>query len=452
MNVRMGRCLAPFILMATLLACNLSRITVAGEVGTPAPTGQPAAVLTPGTESPRVVTPNHPGRATSSFGALGAGDLLLAYVKDSALWLWSNGSARQLTRQGAVFQPKISPDRAWIAFLRPADEFHIELWAVKVDGTAEHALVTITDLDAIGVGARDPNAVAVIPAQFDWLPNSHVLAFNTQQVFNGPGGSRLDDLHLADPEAPTGQAIQHIFLPGWGGDFAFSPDGKQVALARADTLLLSQADGSQLRELMKYDLVLTYSEYRYYALPLWSPDAVYLRVVFPPADPLAPSPQPTELWKIPLDSAPQQEGGVQALPFFDAPLIYSPDLAQITYLTQDAPSNSPRQLHLGGYDGQGDRVYASAPLLRFVAWSPDSRMIAYVIGDQQELWIGPADGSPQPYTAIPSGLVDMRWIGPTRFVATRQQSDRFTLLLADLSGQTLELDSFTAAPPEFDVR
>ncbi|MCX8114016.1 MAG: translesion DNA synthesis-associated protein ImuA, partial [Burkholderiaceae bacterium] len=60
------------------------------------------------------------------------------------------------------------------------------------------------------------------------------LAFNTQQVFDGPGLSLLDDLHLVDADSGT---ITNLFLAGWGGEFVYSPDGGQIAISRPDMLI-----------------------------------------------------------------------------------------------------------------------------------------------------------------------------------------------------------------------
>ncbi len=309
-------------------------------------------------------------------------------------------------------------------------------------------MVSIADLDTIGGGVRDANAVAVIPARFAWLPDGQRLAFNTQQVYNGPGGAWLEDLQRV---SAAGEGVQAVLLPGWGGDFAFSPDGQQVALSQTDEILISQADGGGYRSLMPYTPVLTYSEYHYYAGPHWSPDGTFLRLALPPADPLASPAQPTTLWKLPLQGSPQQEGSLQPVPFFDTPVVYSPDLSRLAYIARPDPEG-PRQLHLAAFDGQDDTAYASDPLLHFMGWSPDSRRLAYTCGDQQALWLGAAGESPQAYAAIPSGAGALRWVDADRFVVVRQQADGFTLLLGDLFGQTLAIDTFTGVPPEFDVR
>ncbi len=454
---RLSRIACLIGLAAGLLACNLTRYN-AEMVSTPgaaAPAQGLAAASTP--PAPESAAPNAPaepvqpaGLAPAQAGDLNASGVKVVYVQDGDLWLWTGGGARRISFLGQAYSPTISPDGALVAFLRPADEFHVELWAVNMDGANERRLVSIADLDAIGAGVRDPNATAILPRRFAWLQGGHGLAFDTQQVFAGPGQNLLEDLHWVD--ADTG-VIKTLFLPGQGGEFAFSPDGARVALSRTDKLLLAALDGSQPGLLMSYTPVVTYSEYHYYARPVWSPDSSFLRVAIPPADPLATPPQPTSLWRLPVDgSQPRQEGAVTTVPFQETPLVYSPDLNRIAYLrVAGEPAENRRELHLATYDGQGDFVYAAGPLLRFFGWSPDGKYLAYGLGEMQELWIGAVDAAPQSYSGAQFGAADLTWANAERFVVVQQSEQTYHLLLADLNGQVVEIAAFSGQPPVYTV-
>jgi WD40-like Beta Propeller Repeat len=249
-------------------ACNFTRYTAAtetpgasSEIPTLSHTAEPSAYPLVSAE-PSATQETEPAKPE-------AGALRVVYTKDGNLWLWQGENTRQLTSSGDAYNPNLSPDGRTVAFLRPAGDFHTELWAIDVDGANERRLVSITDLDAIGGGVRDPSAVAINPYHFAWIPGTRSLAFNTQQVFNGPGLSLLDDLNLVDADS---SAITNLFLAGWGGEFVYSPDGSQIAISRPDMVILTNADGSNYRPVLRYDPVVTYSEYRYYAAPLWSAD------------------------------------------------------------------------------------------------------------------------------------------------------------------------------------
>lgn len=444
-----SRCACLMGLAGGVLACNLTRYS-AEMVGTPgAPVSLAASTDTPGPVRAPANPPVEPAAPVPSLaGDLGAGGAKVVYVQDDDLWLWTGGNARRISFLGPVYSPLISPDGALVAFLRPADDFHMELWVVAADGANEHRLVSIADLDAIGAGVRDPNATAILPHQFTWLQGGHGLAFNTQQIFTGPGQSLLEDLHWVD--ANSGK-ITTLFPPGQGGEFIFSPDGSRVALSRTDKLLLAAPDGSPASLLMNYTPVVTYSEYHYYARPVWSPDGSFLRVAIPPADPLATPPQPTTLWKLPAAGGqPQQEGAVTTVPFQETPLTYAPDLGRIAYLRAAGdPEENQRELHLATYDGQGDFVYAKGPLLSFWGWSPDGQHLAYGVGETQELWIGAIDSTPQPYSGAQFGASNLTWLDAGQFAVVQQREQTYRLLLADLTGSVTEIAVFSGQPPVY---
>jgi Tol biopolymer transport system component len=439
------------------LACNLTRYT-----GGDAPTATSEASPEGLTDEPPAST----GLATSEAGGgpspetvepqtgeleaatPEAGQLVVVYTKDGNLWRWQAGEIQQLTSTGDAYNPSLSLDGRTVAFLRPAGNFHTELWAIDLDGTHERRLVSISDLDTIGGGVRDPSAVAINPYHYAWVPGSRSLAFNTQQVFNGPGLSLLDDLNLVDVDSGE---ITNLFLAGWGGEFAYSPDGSQVAISKPDSILLAKADGSDYREVLRYEMVLTYSEYRFYAAPQWSPEGDFLRVVIPPVESLAQPPQPSALWKIPaVGGEPVQEGSLLAVPFFDQPVRYSPELERLAFLREiGQPSENRRELVLATYDGNGQWTYASGPLMHFASWSPDGQRFAYVLGESQEAWFGSLEEAPQPMEGERYGVSNLQWAGDSRVIYVVQRGESFDLYLRDLEAGARLLDSTTGVPPVY---
>lgn len=427
------------------LACNLSR-----------PGATPTQVTQP--TSPAIGaahTPTTPPMMTQSPPAAQkplpqTEDLTIVYTRDGNLWRWRAGELLQLTHRGEVYFPRLSPDGQIAAFLRPADSFHIELWAVNIDGSDERRLVSIADLDAIGGGVRDPNATAVNPSpNFAWVGKSHRLAFTTYQTFQGPGVSPLNDLHLVDADSSQ---ITNLFLSGWGGEFVFSPDGQQVVISQPDKIILANSNGGDYRLIMNYPPVITYSEYRYYARPVWSPDGDFLRLAVPPADPLAQPAQPTTLWKLPLDGGQAvQEGSVLSVPFMDEPLSYSPDLQRVALIRESMQDGVPlRELHLTAYDGNGDWNYVRGPMLHFAGWSPDGRRFIYILGEEQEMFLGSLDSAPRPLGELHYGLINLRWIDDQRLLYTLQRAQAFDLVMLDLDDGALTLDTIAGVPPAYD--
>ncbi|MBN2548033.1 MAG: hypothetical protein JXB15_02660 [Anaerolineales bacterium] len=451
-NVLLALCLST-ALAASLSACNLRKAAETPAATLPAltqaiptppasPTSQAFPLFPTSTGQPALLTPlPTPDENLTK--------IKVAYLKDGNIWLWQDGSPSPLTNQGDAYALKISPDGKLVAYLRQVNAFHAEIWAVEISGENERRLVSISDLDTIGGGVRDANAVAINPYHMEWIPGTHRLAFNTHQVFDGPGLVLLNDLNTVD--AITGE-LNYVLLSGWGGEFVFSPDGGQVALSTPDAILLADADGSSYRKVLDYAPVTTYSEYRYYAAPVWSPDGTFLRVAIPPADPLADPRQPTALWRIDLDGAPAyQVGSLSATPFFDTPVSFSPDCSLLVYLLEyGPPADNQRELHIAKADGSGDWVYQKGRMLRFYGWSPDSRRFVFSVGEDQQAQIGSLDAAAQPFTGEGVNIFSVNWIDEQTFLFVQQKNRAFDLSLATLEGELLTLDTIIDTPPALD--
>jgi dipeptidyl aminopeptidase/acylaminoacyl peptidase len=441
----MKKLLYPCLCLIILsLACNYTNPPMPIAPYTPTPAGSPAATAA----SLPAETPATGQTEESKLPTPAAGSLIVAYIKDGNLRVWSQGQSRQLTHSGDVNRPRLSPDGKVIAYLRPADDYHLEIWAIDVDGKNERKLVSVADLDAIGGGVRDPSALAINPYHFAWLPGTHQLAYNTHQIFQGPGSNLLNDLNLV--EADTLQK-SNLLLSGWGGEFVYAPDGSQIAITQPDKVILAKADGSDYHPLMNYPAVTTYSEYRYYAAPVWAADGKSLRLALPPVDPLATPQQPTSLWRIPLDgSDPVQMGSVNAVPFFEQPVEFSPDLGRIAFVEEvGQPTENLRELYLAASDGSGDSVYARAAALHFQGWAPDANHFAYTLGEAQELWLGSLQEAPRQPGGGMNGVQDLRWVGGSSLLFWQASGGSLELVLADLQGGTVLLDSVTGGP-DFD--
>lgn len=447
-----------WLLMAlALMSCNLATMLSSGDADTPTPEAGAPVVET--TLQPAQGDPVAPPTISAESAPTDApsGKPVVVYIKDGDLWRWQDGQKQRLTQQGMVFDPRLSRDGRLAVFRRPADDFHHELWVVSVADPqtgGERRLLDIATLDRIGGSVRDASAVAINPYTYEWVGNTHLLAFNTHQVFNGPGLVMLDDLYIADADSLS---VQEIYPPGSGGEFVISPDGSRLALIRPDQILSANLDGSGQQLLLKFQAVTTYSEYRYYPTPQWSSDSAYLRVGIPPSDPLAEPVQPATLWKLSLeDGASQQEGAVVTVPFFaqspyNRPVLYSLDLKRIVYMRDiGAPEDNRRELVLATYDGQGEVVVARGSLMESFGWSPDGRRVAFTQGDLQELWIGGLDAAPKPAAGAQFGISGLRWVDAKRFLAMQQQGQAYSLLLVNLNGKVTEIDGFAATPTDYD--
>ncbi len=374
-------------------------------------------------------------------------DVRLVYVKNQELWLWRDQHALRLNAPTPIYQPVLSPDGRYVAYQRPVSEAYSTIWMIDLNTQQAWQAVSLEDLQTIGGGALSPDAVGVMPYQMAWKPGSHMLTFNTQQVFQGPGVALLDDLNLYDVAQ---RSLTFLLLAGWGGMFVYSPDGEHIAISNPQQIILSKADGSEYRVVMHYALVNTYSDYRFYAQPVWSPAGREIIFALPPSDPLATPPQPTEIWRIAVDGAlATKVGEVQAVPFFDTPITFAPTLTHMAFIQEEADSGM-RVLMIAQLDELQPVPYASDALLLFWGWSPDGLHFIYYTGPDQQAWLGEVHGDAQPLTANPIGITNVRWVDATRFLFSRHLPEGIQLFLGDIEGGELLVADGLDRPFEFD--
>ena len=348
--------------------------------------------------------------------------LRVAFIKEGNVWLWSEGGeARALTFAGEVTSLEISDDGEVVAFAR-----EIELWAVNSDGSGERRLIDIEDIAAM-VERGDPG---VRVYRFEWVPGTHVVAFNTRLELE-VGLALNDDLHLVD--ADTGE--QRVLLPrGEGGEFHYSPDGRQIAIVRSGTITLVDADGGNRRDALTYTPPVTYSEFQYYARPVWAADSGSLRVFIPPVDPLAQPPQLGSVWHLRTDGwAARLIGSIAA----NSP-AFSPDLSHVAYLEQAEgapPGSSEGGLLVTNLD-DGETVPYDAQANNVYEWSPDSQHFAYMTTLQlPQAQIGQLGSDPVPVYEDPEvAAIDVRWIDAERYLFTTIDAQGRSILLGEIGG------------------
>jgi len=428
------------IIIATAVQATLESVSAAPTL-TMAPsleifeqvTVTPAAGQTETKEAnPEVEVENESGWTTEA-------PFTIVYVgSDRNLWVWQEtGATRQLTQSGDVDDSAVSDDAAWIAFTRTADYVRYGLWLIRNDGSEQKVIMDAADFDAL---PRAADAVTVMPASFDWVPGSHILAFNTRPAFEGPGLALNDDLWLVN--ADDGSKHQ-LFEPGSGGQFFFSPDGEQVALVQPESISLANVDGSDRREgVLEYSSVITYSEYEYYAEPLWAADSSHLLVVVPQSDAIGHPDEPSTIWDIPVDGSPaSQVGSFRTAPFTEP--VLAPDLNHLVYQTQEGDeADDRRTLHLASLDGSEDRVLVEEIYLQFRAWSPDSNHLLYSYGENSKLMVGRAETG---FEAAGDwrNVYQVRWVDANRFLFVEQSGGNIRLWLQSITGEHTQVASFS---------
>ena len=375
--------------------------------------------------------------------------LTVAYVQDGNAWLWDEESGgRQVTENGGVENVFLSGDGQRIAFVRGGN-----LWAVNSDGSDERQLTTDADFAGIDFGELADLVIGVAPYQVAWLPGTHTLLFNTTPQLEGPGLLLSDDLWRVD--ADSGE-LSNLLPRGEGGSFVLSPGGTRLALVRPGTIDVVEADGSDRRQLLTYEPVLTYSEYQYYAQPVWSSAASTLLVAIPPADPLSQPLQATTLWRLHAD-------GTRAEPLGNFPvaiahtygaITIAPDLSRVAFLQTSATQGSGFDLMLAAVGEMlGDPASYSSNVGAVDNWSPGGTYFVYapVLGDVPARQLGQPGEAPQAIGAAEKAVFDVTWVDDNRFLYVQESDRGWDLVLGQVGGPQQLVASAGGPAPPYDI-
>jgi Tol biopolymer transport system component len=344
--------------------------------------------------------------------------LRIAFGRSDQVWLWA-AEDRETTPLAAASSTndgiRISDDGAIIAFTRGN-----EWWAVSSDGTGERRLLGVEDLKEI-----EPVEPGVTVHGLEWVPGSHILAFNTRLV-TAHGLVLNHDLHLLD--ADTLQRTQ-LLPPGEGGEFHFSPKATRVAIVTPGEIHLLELESMERQEALTYTPVNTGSEYAYYARPAWAQDGSALQVAIPPADPFGQPLQNMTIWHIPTDGTPA--GLVTSLavvPLLGPDVLaFSPDLQFVAYAkaqgAQDASQESTGVLL--EVQRLADGAWQAHPEAgALFGWAPDSRRFAFVAGGETpQLLIGQWSGETLAGSIeIGTPVYDVRWVDDEHYLFVAQRA------------------------------
>jgi hypothetical protein len=365
-------------------------------------------------------------------------NLRVVYTDDGDLWAMEIGSSpRQLTSSGDISEVRISDDGQWVGYtIRDPNQDTAELHSIQFDGSNHQEL-----MDAVSFDALYPLEIFIhyTLSTMDFLPGSHTLLFNTRGVFEGPGLAKNDDLLAID--VATGQIIP-LLQRGEGGDFMPSPIGNQLALVRPDSIGFVDANGTNPRpEVLTFTPVITYSEYFFYPLPVWSGNSVVLAV--PQQDPFFAA-EPGTIWSV--DGEPQaltRPDGDLFSPQREHPLV-SPDGSSVAYFRAAAAAGEV-QLVIDRLDIGEQTVYDTG-LIQWKGWSPGSDRLVFTKGTGFDLYLGEVGALPVP---LAPGT-ELRWINADEYLYLAGDPGGWTLTLGDLAGGAVPLATPSGAFVAFD--
>ena len=272
--------------------------------------------------------------------------------------------------------------------------------------------------------------LATMIGNFGWVPGEHTLAYNTIPLYEGPGSFHNNDLRLVDADTGT-QTL--LFEPGLGGRFTYSPDGNQIAIVTPESLSITNADGSNRRDILTFPAIYTYSEWNYYPQPVWAPDSGHLRVTVPPQDPLTNPLAPTLVWHIPADgSMPHMAGEFVAAPaYVSAPLI-SPNTNKVIFLVPIGEAFDLFELWIHDLiNGSQTTLYAGNISLH--NWNPDSVRFVYSKDYGTEYFIGQMSTPPEIIGDVPVRK-NLEWLTDETYIFTSGEHEYWKLQLGTPGG------------------
>ena len=361
--------------------------------------------------------------------------LKAAYTQDGDVYYWEEGSLPvMLTTVGDAVGVKLSDDGSVIAFTRGPDYYHQELWAINSDGSNLRQLLDLATLNSY---TTDPDVESVRIYSFTFKPGTHQVAYNTHLTFLGPGLFINDDLRIVDADTITQTTI---LAPGSAGNFFYSPDGSKVGIVTSTQVSVVNADGSGRIDLLAFPRVITYSEYNYYPPLQWTEDGSAIRVVIPPEDPLAITPDVTRVWHLPADgSAASTLMTLNSVKFPLNSVKLSENTERVAYMEEITPGSPPHLgLHLSNVDGSGDMTYATGPLA-FFGWATNGVHFIYTDASPNPL-IGQYGVGPTPLASV-TILTKASWVDETRFFFESKNGIHFELWLGEVGAPSILLNS-----------
>ena len=470
-----GPCLSALLLiLLSFTACGTLEVGIvatspSGDVAT-------ATAITRATQGAALATPEAgatPTPAPTPTPIPASNELRVAFVNVTEngynIWLWTEGSgeAVPLTNAGGVGDVKISDDGELVAFTRGGG-----LWMVRGDGTEERQLVNADELAGLEPWEpSEPSEQPVLLHHFDWIPGTHLLAFNTRLQME-IGLAPNDDLYLVNADTLERTAL---LLPGEGGEFTISPDGRRFAIVTRGSISLVNVDGSDRREVFTYTPVATRGEVAYYARPFWVANGGALRVVIPPADPFVQPYPPTSIWDVPTDGTPARLiGSVPIAPLSEP--AFSPDLNYVAHLYLEGPEPELPAMSLRITDLKFDRTGTYYPAAgagkaitlgsgetvtypmagQVYGWSPDPRyfaFLAYPAPGLTQAQIGRLGGDAIPACGDADTVIDVRWVDGGRYLCLAQDAVRgWVIFLGEVGGPMTVVDQVPGVnhPPAYD--
>lgn len=366
----------------------------------PSPDGQTLALMAKGTSSGQWWRNGH------------------SHIDEAELWLKpvaAGGAYRRLLGASSKrLWPMWSADGGSLYFMSDEDGTE-NIWRLGLDGGAPRKITAFTDGRVLFPAIAYDGRAIVFEREFEiWkLDTASGVAARVPVTLRG---------------APAAAGERRLNETSFRS-MALSPDGRKVALiAHGEVFAAPAKDGGQAQRIT--ETATAESDLN------WSPDSRRLAYV-------ADRGRATQVMEY--DFATQKERPLTAATDLDAAPVYSPDGRALAYI------RGRRELHVLSLEAgrpARDVVLYTGALDRFestrVAWSPDSRWIAFAVTDRKSfrnVWVVPAaGGEARPVSFLANGNTgdELAWSPDGKYLLfdTSQRSEDVQMVRIDLLPHT----------------
>ena len=383
------------------------------------PVNEPSPVETQPTQAPTEPPGSVPQSANISLSFVGP---------DRNAYYWNDGMTAplQLTTSADVDSTVISGNL--IALVRLTLPHAYSLDVISTDSSNQRTLLTPENFAAF------PHPTEVLtsgPFQVSWLRGTHLLAFSTLYLWDGPGMGQGNDLYLLDTDSGTWSTLLSV-PDSFAWRYTYSPDYSRIAISRPQSVDIYNAGGSLVTgSVMSFDFVNTASEYAWVPTPVWSADGSLLAAVIPPKEPWTENPADSKIW---VASADGQGGTVTSTSMTYFPSGFasiSPDLTKITYLVRTSPGENMYALKSAGINNSGVIKAATGRIVSAPDWSPGST--SYLFIDQEKgLFLSEAGSTPELVPAI-TDPQNIQWANNEYYVVSAGGANGWNLWLGKVN-------------------
>jgi hypothetical protein len=291
----------------------------------------------------------------------------VVYIANGNVWVWrdDNRENKQLSYTGDATAVTISRSGELVVFLTNGELNYVFVDPTNGGRTEPRVLVSKNYLTSL----LPPGYSDYHIHQFDISPNSKEIYFSIT-INSGSGGNDLFMI-TTDTLVPI-----NVLPPGQGGNFHFSPDGKCMAIARSNELLL-RCNNETPTSIFKFPPACGFGTDNGPEI-VWKSDSSGFYIVTPSFanDQLASVLASQNFYFVPVSGQPQHL--VTFMSWLFDPTYISPDGRYVAYTFDRGDIIN---LHIIKVDTRYDQAYLSFPRtdIGIYGWSPDTVSPSMVI-------------------------------------------------------------------------